>query len=89
MRKTFFKKQFKKDFKRYQKIGRNMARFNEAWEALKEGEPLPQHFRDHALVGNWKDHRECHLGGDWLLIYQMTESKLILVRMGSHSELFD
>jgi mRNA interferase YafQ len=60
----------------------------EAVTSLQAGETLPAHFRDHPLIGNWKSFRECHLAGDLLLIYQSTESELILVRMGSHSELF-
>jgi len=70
-------------------MGRNMSRFNEAVEALRKGEALPSHFRDHQLIGNWKGSRECHLGGDWLLIYELNETELHLARMGSHAELFE
>jgi mRNA interferase YafQ len=46
-------------------------------------------FRDHDLNGDWVDHRECHLKPDLLLIYRKVGSELlILVRLGSHSELF-
>jgi mRNA interferase YafQ len=52
-------------------------------------EPLPESCRDHALIGDWKGHRECHVKPDLLLIYRAEESeKLCLVRLGSHSELF-
>ena len=45
--------------------------------------------RDHALTGNWKGHRECHIKPDLLLIYRKPNSEiLVLVRLGSHSELF-
>lgn len=89
MREIVYKRHFKKDFQRIQRTGRNVARFFEAAELLQNEQALPPHFRDHQLTGNWKDHRECHLGGDWLLIYQMTDEFLVLVRTGSHSELFD
>jgi mRNA interferase YafQ len=50
---------------------------------------LPETARDHPLAGPWQDHRECHLAGDWLLIYRLTLDELVLVRTGSHTELFD
>jgi mRNA interferase YafQ len=56
---------------------------------LAEDKPLPAHYRDHALVGNWKNYRECHLKPDLLLIYKAEEPNLLkLARLGSHSELF-
>lgn len=43
---------------------------------------------DHPLLGQWKDHRDCHIKPDLVLIYRKTEDdKLQLVRLGSHSEL--
>jgi mRNA interferase YafQ len=52
---------------------------------------LPERYRDHALTGNWKDYRDCHIKPDLLLIYQKTDQDelliLELVRLGSHSEL--
>jgi mRNA interferase YafQ len=56
---------------------------------LAEDQPLQAKQRDHALGGNWKDHRECHLKPDLLLIYKRPDKDTLrLVRMGSHSELF-
>ena len=55
---------------------------------LANEEELPERNRDHALIGDYVDHRECHITPDWLLIYQTTETELLLVRTGSHSELF-
>jgi len=46
-------------------------------------------YRDHALSGDYTDHRECHLKPDLLLIYKKPDgSTLRFVRLGSHSELF-
>lgn len=57
---------------------------------LTEDKPLPDRNRDHALTGEWRDHRECHLKPDLLLIYRKPDASVLqLVRMGSHSELFD
>lgn len=55
--------------------------------------PLGQEWLDHALTGNWSGYRECHIGGDFLLIYQIEESSkyemVVFVRAGPHSELFE
>jgi mRNA interferase YafQ len=81
--------QFKRDFKRVIGSGRNLARFTEALRHLVLDEPMPASFRDHALTGNWSGYRDCHLAGDWLLIYAMPDADtLLLVRTGSHSDLF-
>ncbi|WP_246476365.1 type II toxin-antitoxin system YafQ family toxin [Roseibium litorale] len=52
--------------------------------------PLPPKWKDHALTGDWSDHRECHAGGDFLLIYTIDESQnlVIFTRAGTHAELF-
>lgn len=55
---------------------------------LKDGKELPAESRDHALKGKWKDFRECHLGGDMLLVYTHMNDDVILSRIGSHSEIF-
>jgi mRNA interferase YafQ len=56
---------------------------------LAEDKPLPERNRDHALAGEWRDHRECHLKPDLLLIYRKPDVEVLqLVRLGSHSELF-
>ena len=55
---------------------------------LQADQPLPQRFRDHALSGEWKDYRDCHVFPDLVLIYRKPdETSLELVRLGSHSEL--
>lgn len=89
MREIVFKKQFKKDVERIKRTGRPMERLSEAIDLLAESKPLPAINRDHQLVGNMKDYRECHLGGDWLLIYQLTDETVSFIRTGSRTELFD
>lgn len=55
--------------------------------------PLGPEWRDHELVGDWKNHRECHIGGDFLLIYKLDESEkpdlVVFVRAGTHADLFE
>lgn len=56
---------------------------------LADDKPVKEKHRDHALSGNWKNYRECHLKPNLLLIYNKPDSQTLrLVRMGSHSELF-
>jgi len=50
--------------------------------------PLPPEYLDHPLKGEWSDHRDCHIGGDFLLIYRVDENAVVFVRTGTHSELF-
>lgn len=83
--------QFKRDFKREAK-GRYRAlltgEFIEILTALVEDRPLAVRYRDHALTGDWRDHRECHVRPDLLLIYRKPDADTLqLVRLGSHSEL--
>lgn len=50
--------------------------------------PLPAEYLDHPLSGTYKDHRDCHINGDWLLIYKISPKDVIFTRTGTHSELF-
>jgi mRNA interferase YafQ len=67
-----------------------MHRLKEAMLLLIANDaPLGPEFRDHALRGDWADHRECHIGGDFLLVYQVEGNLLNFVRAGTHSDLFE
>ena len=59
-------------------------------DILALGEKLPASFRDHKLQGRLKDFRECHISGDLLLVYKIEKKELILIliNLGSHSNLF-
>lgn len=56
---------------------------------LQRNQPLPARNKDHKLIGNYQGCRECHLQPDWLLIYKISGNKLILLRTGTHSDLFN
>jgi mRNA interferase YafQ len=51
--------------------------------------PLGPEWKDHPLKGSWADHRECHVGGDFLLIYRIEGNAIWFVRAGTHAELFE
>ncbi len=85
-----FTTQFKKDLKLAKKQGKNTETLFTVIERLANGETLEEKYRDHALTGNYKGCRECHIEPDWLLIYEIDNGILVLMlyRVGSHSELF-
>ena len=80
---------FKKDMKHIKKRGWNIALINNVINTLAAEKPLEAKYRDHQLKGDKQDFRECHIAPDWLLIYKVTKTKLILTlsRTGSHDEL--
>ena len=84
-------RQFKRDYKREVKGPHRSTLEHDLIEivkALAQDQPLPEKHRDHALTGDWKDHRDCHIKPDLILIYRRPDAtRLQLVRLGSHSEL--
>lgn len=58
-------------------------------ETLIRQEQLFTKYRDHKLLGNLQDCRECHVENDWLLIYPKTEHEIVFIALGSHAELFE
>jgi mRNA interferase YafQ len=87
-----YTKAFLKDWARLSRSGRyDMGRLKGLMLALIANEaPLGPEWRDHALKGEWADNRECHVGGDFLLIYRLDEkaNAIVFVRAGTHAELF-
>jgi len=83
--------QFKRDLKREAKGPYRESLTNDFMtvvKALANDEPLAEKHRDHALTGDWKDHRDCHVKPDLVLIYRKPDDAVLqLVRLGSHSEL--
>lgn len=82
--------QFKKDYKKAKWRSKDMSCLDKVILMLANGEALPAQMRDHELSGVHKGFRECHIEPDWLLIYKVKDEKLVLVlmRTGSHSDLF-
>ena len=80
--------QFKRDVRLAQKRGQDTRDLQAVIGTLAQGKTLPAKHRDHQLKGMFKDCRECHVEGDWLLIYRIEGNVLQLVRTGTHSDLF-
>jgi mRNA interferase YafQ len=81
---------YKKDLRRINKQGLDLDELKAVVKKLANGQPLDGVHRDHALTGEYKGCRECHVRPDWLLIYELDNDilYLYLVRSGSHAELF-
>ena len=91
MRRIEYTNQFKRDYKRQSKGPHAVSfesEFRDIVNALACDEPLQPRHRDHALTGDWKDHRDCHVKPDVVLIYRKPNNEALqLVRLGSHSTL--
>ncbi|MEI6704816.1 MAG: type II toxin-antitoxin system YafQ family toxin [Deltaproteobacteria bacterium] len=90
-----YTKSFLKDWERLSRSGRyDMNRLKEAMLLLISNDNMlgPEWF-DHSLAGDWKGHRECHIGGDFLLAYKLDDSEkhglIVFVRAGTHAGLFE
>ena len=81
--------QYRKDLKRYKNNPAKLAALAEILKKLKNEQPIPAQYRPHLLQGNYKGCMECHVQGDFLLVWMDEERNIVeLVRFGSHSELF-
>lgn len=88
MRKSKITAQFQKDVKRVESRGYEMKKLSVVIAVLLNSEPLDQRHKDHPLKGNYAGTRECHVAPDWLLIYKADGEVLLLMRTGSHADLF-
>jgi mRNA interferase YafQ len=90
-RTTDYDRDFIKDWERLSRSGRyDMRQLKEVMLLLIANDaPLGPEWLDHALQGEWVDHRECHIGSDFLLIYQIEGNSVNFVRTGTHAELFE
>lgn len=90
-RRIEFTKEFEKDWRSLQHTGINLASLKEAMCLLMANEgPLTPEWVDHPLHGRFEGYRECHAGGDLLLVYRLPDDAwIIFVRAGTHSELLD
>ena len=65
-----------------------MAKYRAIVESLHNRIALTRGQKDHALKGEWKGFQECHIEGDWLLVYRIESGTLILFRTGKHEDIF-
>lgn len=88
--KIVYTKKFEKDIKNLKKQNKDLTELFDVINCIAKGEILDKKYKDHKLVGNFNDYRECHIENDFLLVYKIEKDKLILIlyRAGTHSEIF-
>lgn len=81
---------FKKDLKLAKKRGKNLDKLYDLVDKLAKGQTLETKYKDHSLIGNYNNLRECHIEPDWLLVYEIRDEVLVLIlnRTGTHSDIF-
>lgn len=90
MYELFYANSFKKSLKACKKRGYDLSLLQQAINILQETGTLPEHYRPHKLSGRQEGLWECHIKGDWLLIWQQNDTELILILTdtGTHADLF-
>lgn len=84
-----FSSQYKKDAKRYRNQPAKMEKVADILYKLQNEIPIPEENYPHPLKGNYRGCMECHIEGDFLLIWVDEINDVIgVLRLGSHSELF-
>ena len=83
-----FTNQFTKDAKLLQKRQMNMDALHDILIKIIWEEPLPYYSREHNLSGDYSGYTECHVKGNWVIVYRFSPGKVTFVRTGSHSDLF-
>ena len=83
-----FTSAYRKDLRRITRRNYDLTLLANVLDALRADQQLPTTRRDHPLKGEWKGWRECHIQPDWLLIYKVTDTEVLLARTGTHADLF-
>lgn len=83
-------KQFEGDYRLMVKRGKDIEKLKTIMRQLVDQQPLERGYHDHALTGNLRGHRDCHIEPDWILIYRIDRDvrEITFVRTGSHADLF-
>mgnify|MGYP002624699586 CR=1 FL=1 len=84
-----YSSQFKKDLKRCKKRNYDLDELKYVVDKLRAPSILEEKYRDHNLLGDQKNYRECHVKPDWLLLYRYEKDVLLLGRTGTHSDIFE
>jgi mRNA interferase YafQ len=79
---------FRRDIKRQKRRGKDIEKLIAVVGMLAKQGVLPRRLRPHRLSGDWGGIWECHVGPDWLLVYDITDEEVLLIRTGSHADLF-
>ena len=90
MLEPIYAKVFRKQYKLMKKQGRDIGKLREVIDMIVEEQPLPPKYENHPLHGEWEGSFDCHIQGDWVLIYKIDEAArtVTFYRTGSHSNLY-
>ena len=92
MREIVFTRRFERDFRRLKKeLPQHILDYETleyVFGLLQMAKSLPEIFKEHALRGQYTGFTECHIDADWLLIYRVTQNRIVFHRTGTHRELF-
>jgi len=88
MLKATYAKQFDRDLKQMAKRGKDLEKIEAVIRLICDERPLPERHKDHALKGEWRGFRDCHIEPDWILIYTVEQDEARFTRTGSHSDIF-
>jgi mRNA interferase YafQ len=88
MRKIVRRERFLQDLRQLKRRGLDIHELLDAIDLLAEDGELPASYNPHMLTGEWRGIWECHIEPDWLLIYETTDTEVLLHRTGSHQYLF-
>ena len=93
MRLPIYTKGFRWDYAKMQRSGRNIGKLDDVMELLIDKKPFLLRHRDHLLKGQWQHVRDCHVEGDWILLYQLrTDNEgnetITFHRTDNHENLF-
>ena len=89
MKKISITNQFKRDLRRLKKRGKNLLKLDNLVQDLIQNRQLDSKYREHKLIGNYLNKLESHIEPDWLLIYEISDLHVTLLRTGTHNDLFD
>ena len=90
MRQIVFTSQYKRDLKLALRRKLPEEKLNEVIKLLATDQPLPAANKDHALKGEFRGFRECHIEPNWLLVWEQNDMRLTLLMLdtGTHADLF-
>jgi mRNA interferase YafQ len=88
MRSPEFTRQFVKDLGLMERRHKDINKIIEVIVMIIWEDPLPEKHREHKLSGDYSGYTECHVEGDWLLVYRISERKVLFTRTGTHADLF-
>jgi len=83
------RKQFRRDYKRQKRRGKNIDKLDAIVALLVRYGTLDRAYKPHKLSGVYEGLWECHIESNWLLIYDVTEKEVLLTRTGTHADLFE